>query len=107
MVPATVYTGVLSIAIAYGAPALYPGGERAGGAQRTPSTVAAREVVYHTAVEEGPVTGVSFAVGGRVTAVEAEVAGQALDCRHLDNGRWYCPLDAPATDPGTVRVTVR
>ncbi|MEX0784297.1 MAG: hypothetical protein WD557_16775 [Dehalococcoidia bacterium] len=111
-VPATVYVAALSIAIAYGSPALYPGGDREGGAQRsfaTPSLTPG-DVQYHfDPADPSQIGAVSFALSGDSGAVSATLAGHSLSCRRLADARWYCPATAsiPVARVTTLRVSTQ
>lgn len=94
-VPAAVYVALLSIAIAYGSPELYPNGERrGGGAQMRSSNVLATDIRYH------------FSLSGGGQIVSAAVGGKSLSCRDLRDGRWYCSGEVAAAEAESLRVTM-
>jgi hypothetical protein len=93
LIPGTVYVAALSIAIAYGSPELYPGGESSGGdAQRRSSSLVPRDIEYHVDPSKPAWTsGVSFDLSGRPRHVRVEIGDRSAECRPLADDRWYCP----------------
>lgn len=102
------YVALLSIAIAYGSPGLYPKEERGGGGAQLTSNAQPATIDYHfNASDPGEITAVIVGLSGSAGSVTAALGGKSLPCRQLQDRRWYCNGSVPLAKADALRVVTQ